>query len=205
MNMTTFELATLGAFDKPEYTHMHKLQIGNIGMFSVDHIERMIHSPVQNYIVPGLTSWLLGEPSERGKVRVFTCAREHHEHIVPHSHRYDFECMVVRGYVKNYIWCLDDMGDDFAVTTIRYKDEIGSFDRCHTEIAKYSARSNSYHQNEVYRMNHKQIHSIEFSRDAIVLFLEGPELTKESVMLEPYVGGKKIPTGTIEDWMYLRE
>lgn len=204
MKTTTFKLATLPQYPKIEILNS-KIEIGNIGMFSVEHIEKMMHSPIHNYIVPGLTSWLLGEPSERGKVRVFTSAREHHENIVPHSHRYDFECLVIRGHVKNHIWEIDPKGDDFCATTMRYKDEVGSFDRCESFIEKYSARSMCYTAGQTYGMEHTAIHSIEFSRDAIVLFLEGPELTLNSVMLEPYVGNRKIPTGTIEDWMYLRE
>ncbi len=83
----------------------------------IDFIKNMMHSPIHNYIVPGLTSWLIGNPSEFGKVRVFTCERNHKEAIVPHSHRYDFQCYVANGNVTNHIWYDDPKnGDEFIVS-----------------------------------------------------------------------------------------
>lgn len=107
-------------------------------MIDIGHIEKLMHSPVRNYIVPGLTSWLIGEPSSHGKVRVFTCERDHQEAIAPHSHRYDFQCMVLHGHVTNKIWSECTMGDEYCVTEMRYKDEIGSYERCNSSVKKYS-------------------------------------------------------------------
>ena len=37
----------------------------------IDLLKKMRHSPVRNYAVPGLTSWLVGEPGPNGCVRNF--------------------------------------------------------------------------------------------------------------------------------------
>lgn len=71
---------------------------------SVDHILSLTHSHVHNYVIPGLTSSLIGEQSPHGSVRVFQCLRDHQEVITPHSHRFDLTCIVLRGSVMNRIW-----------------------------------------------------------------------------------------------------
>jgi hypothetical protein len=53
-------------------------------------------------------------------------------------------------------------------------------------------------------MRYNEIHSIKFSKDAIVLFFEGPTVTDSSFVLEPVVEGEYIPTMTTEPWMFRR-
>ena len=91
------------------------------------HIESLMHSPIHNYIIPGLSSWMIGEKSNFGTVRAFTCEREHIESISPHSHRYDFECFVVKGSVKNILWEKSEDGDLYQETEIEYLGEIGNY------------------------------------------------------------------------------
>jgi hypothetical protein len=79
----------------------------------------MRHSRLGNYIVPGLTSHLVGG-AEFGKVRVFSTERSARDFITPHSHRFDFTSLVLSGTVHNtlYIksaanaeaWCLSTIG-----------------------------------------------------------------------------------------------
>lgn len=173
-------------------------------MIDFEQLKSMMHSPVHNYIVPGLTSWLLGEPSEHGKVRLFSCERNHLEYIAPHSHRYDFQCIVLRGTVRNLIFTENRDGEEMVCTTVKYGREIGSYVVEHAEIKRYSYNSTIYSTSQQYAMKHNEIHSIYFSKDALVLFLEGPELKQTSLMLEPFINGKRIPTGTTHYWMFER-
>lgn len=65
-------------------------------------IEEFLHSRVDNYAgIPGLTSWMIGTSPNGGKIRMFHSYRDHDEFITPHSHRFDFECLVVEGEVEN--------------------------------------------------------------------------------------------------------
>ncbi len=142
-------------------------------MIDLSHIEKLMHSPVRNYIIPGLTSWLIGEPSTCGKVRVFTCERDHQEQIAPHSHRYDFQCMVLQGQVDNIIWNESILGDEYCVTEMIYKDEIGNYEKSDRTVKRYQCHSRKYNTTECYYMQSNQIHSISFSKGTVVLFFEG--------------------------------
>jgi hypothetical protein len=72
--------------------------------FSIPALRAMAHSPVRNYAIPGLTSWLIGQPSPKGTMRLFESSRQHQEAITPHSHRFDFQCWVLEGFVVNRVW-----------------------------------------------------------------------------------------------------
>lgn len=170
----------------------------------LDQLKSMMHSPVHNYIVPGLTSYLIGEPSEYGKVRLFNCERIQHEFIAPHSHRYNFHCIVLTGEVVNMLW-QESSGpdaDEYCRSTLRYKDEIGKFETMATENLLYDYHAKHYEPGDKYGMTHDQIHSIYFRKGTNVLFFEGPEVRDYSVMLEPVINGNKIPTGQVQDWMF---
>ena len=67
-------------------------------------LKAMANSRLGNYAgIPGLSSSLLGGP-KHGRVRLFDCSRAHEESIVPHSHRFDVLCLVLRGAVENHLW-----------------------------------------------------------------------------------------------------
>jgi hypothetical protein len=170
------------------------------------HIESMLTLPVHNYIVPGLTSWLIGEnPVTSEKVRAFTCSVNQQIGITPHNHRYDFQCQVLRGQVINTIWIEDSNGDEFVETRIKYGNEVGTYERQETKISKYIANPEVYFPGDWYGLDHDEIHSITFSKGAFVLFFEGKTLTNHSIMLEPYINGRHIPLGKVQDWMFQRE
>lgn len=167
-------------------------------------IESMKHSPVRNYGgIPGLTSWLIGEPSAHGLVRLMDCSRDHFEPIVPHSHRFDFECRVLAGSVRNILWEPSAKGDEYEALEVTYSGAPGEYAAPRPvgrSIWRYS--TNTYHEGETYSMFASEIHSIFFSRGTQVLFFEGPQTTSTSLMLQPVVGGETIPTFKVEPWMF---
>lgn len=183
----------------------------NADKFSVEMLLEMRHSPIKNYIVPGLTSYLIGGTPESGRVRLFDCERDHQESIVPHSHRFDFQCWVLRGHVVNRVWTenrnpYDDKGDRFFMSTLTYSGEQGKYEQKRNESSsRWMFKDDQYYEGECYRMSHHEIHSIRFSRDALVLFFEGPNVTDESNIIEPCVDYKVVPVFKTEDWMFLKE
>lgn len=170
-------------------------------------LQSMMHSPVRNYIVPGLTSWLIGNPSPAGTVRLFTSERNQQEAVTPHSHRFDFQCKVISGTVVNRIWrsAFDGKGDLFALSRLTYSGNFGEYTKDPAGTKRFDFSDHSYSKDEWYEMNHQEIHSIHFSKGAEVLFLEGPERQATTVILEPFVGDELIPTFRVESWMFKRE
>jgi hypothetical protein len=51
-------------------------------------------------------------------------------------------------------------------------------------------------------MTADQVHSIFFSRGAIVLFFEGSKESDTSIILEPFVNNEIVPTFKVEPWMF---
>jgi hypothetical protein len=167
-------------------------------------LEAMKHSPLHNYAgVPGLTSWMIGTGA-KGNVRLMECSREHHEAIIPHSHRFSFVCQVLAGTVMNVLWEPNDEGDEYAVTEMLYDGAPGSYTRASVERGLYRARKDVYTEGDTYSMEADQVHSIFFSRGAKVLFLEGEQTTTCSVILEPVVNGVIVPTFDVKEWMFLK-
>lgn len=171
-----------------------------------DVLEAMIHSPLQHYIAPGLTSYLVGG-LEHGKVRMFHSDREQREFITPHSHRFNFACIVLSGYARNVIF--EEVGrsaeetNTYACGTMQPAGEFGEYaftpgdtPRHFREIAK------TYKAGEFYSMQRGEIHSITFGKETAVLFLEGPEVIHESVVLEPWSSGGRVPTFATREWMF---
>jgi|SRR6185312_1524783 len=168
----------------------------------------MRHGRIRNYIAPGLTSWLIGG-SGHGMVRLFSSDRDTHELIVPHSHRFDFTCVVLRGKVTQVLYLETgraDQGNAYAVGKL--KTQPGGFGRYDFEPGKkpeyFSETEYEYLAGDTYRMRRHEIHSIRFSRGAEVLFLEGPEMASESKVLEPWSDGRRVPTFVTHPWMFDR-
>ena len=169
----------------------------------IDILQNMQNSIVQNYVIAGLRSSLVGG-GNFGRVRLFEASRFQQDSISPHSHRFDFACMVLRGTVINRIWheCNEQQGDFFEESVLVYQGEIGHHSKRVYGRNFYGHTLHLYSEGQCYSMSHNQIHSIEFSRDAIVLFFEGPQLSSQSVVLEPVVDGKVIPTYERRDYMF---
>jgi hypothetical protein len=170
-------------------------------------IGQMLHSPLQNYIAPGLTSFLCGGEAH-GKIRVLHSDRDQREFITPHSHRFDFACIVISGVATNVIYERAQPSQEtnaFAVGTLKRKQEFGDYEFCAGEGPSHFREIRStYEAGSFYAMTADQIHSIYFTRGATILFLEGPEVSPESVVLEPWSNGRRVPTFETREWMFQR-
>ncbi len=168
-------------------------------------LDGMKHSPIRNYGgIPGVTSWLIGAPSDRGLVRLMECSRTHHEPIVPHSHRFDFHCQVLAGVVHNVLWTPDEAGDMYTQTAIRYNGRPGEYTRVGSSRAAWRSDAQIYTAGSEYAMTAEQVHSIYFARGTSVLFFESPSKHATSVFLEPFVDGETVPTFKVEPWAFKR-
>lgn len=170
-------------------------------------------STLLNYVTPGLSSSLL----EKGTFRLFESSRHTEYFITPHSHRFGFFCIVLKGYVVNTIYerveenLKDDlMVDPYQVTYLE-QAEPDSFqyllesDTATKSPTYYRRVTTTYAQGQCYSMEYHQIHSIQFSKGAVVLFIEGPDVINISTILQPFVGGKEVPTFAREPWMFLKK
>lgn len=160
-------------------------------------LELLEHTPLNNYILAGLSSNLLGSTT-----RIFKNTRESIGMITPHSHRFDFQCLVLRGSVTNTLFLPSEDGDDYQVTATKYLGSPGHYEDLKTCRAMYLPESQKYSAGDWYGMTSDQIHTISFSRDAVVLFIEGKQKTDRSVYIEPHVNGETIPTMKTESWMF---
>jgi len=167
-------------------------------------LQAMKHSPIQNYGgIPGLTSWLIGAPGEHGLVRLMECSREHQEPIIPHSHRFNFRCLVLAGTVRNLVWKHGvKHGDEYQMSLLGYRGKPGEYAKQAMGVERWAVISSIYHEGQEYGMAADEVHSIFFSRGACVLFFEGPKVSDSSVILEPVVDGVVIPTFKVEPWMF---
>lgn len=177
---------------------------GDFSDVELEVVQSMMHAPIYNYAIPGLHSHMLGG-GEFGKVRMFTCDRNHQENITPHSHRFDFACLVLSGRVINKKWKAGPRGDWFAVTALEYLGEPGKYEMRDGGAERYAMEATPYTPGQWYSMTAEEIHSIEFSAGSRVLFLEGPERGANTVVLEPFVNGKRVQTMETKPWMFQRE
>jgi hypothetical protein len=182
-------------------------------MNAADNIKitnQMSHNSLHNYIVPGLRSDLVGG-GEYGKVRKFVALRGALDFVTPHSHRFDFTALVLRGRVRNtiYVQGNETDSDQWCRSTIDQvcgKDGIQEYN--HVRYASptwYRQQTQTYEAGDTYSMAYSDIHSIQFDKDSIVLFFEGPVKTTSSTMIEPWVDGKVLKTFKTEDWMFSRD
>ncbi len=166
-------------------------------------LSAMKHSPLHNYGgIPGLTSWLIGAPSEQGTVRLMECSRDHYEPIIPHNHRFDFECIVLCGNVRNIIWTADESGDEYQVSQLRYEGTPGNYQKDKIGVVRYKNKVELFRTGQKYGMSAEEIHSIFFGKDTKVLFFEGPDKGSSSFILEPFVNNEVVPTFKVEPWMF---
>jgi hypothetical protein len=172
----------------------------------IDFIDGMKHSPSRNYVIPGLTSWLIGKPSkEHGCVRMFTMSRHHEEPIVHHSHRFDFRCLVLNGMVSNHVWTRvfnTDDADLYEVSNLEFQGEIGKHTRTPVQRCYFRKHVSTFGAGDEYGMKAEHFHSIYFERGTSVLFFEGPNRLKISQILEPVVDNETIPLFKTENWMF---
>jgi hypothetical protein len=174
------------------------------------------HSPIQNYIVPGLKSYMIGNEGPNGCIRLFVASREQLVAIAPHNHRYDLVSRVLQGRVLNRIWTAytgalrDPAADYYVARKLTYKGAPGQYDTEDGDTALYTSSTRIYSasgensQTAQYSMSHKDIHSIQFSKDAAVLVMQGPDVSASSIVLLPKVDGETCDTAKTEPWMFKR-
>jgi hypothetical protein len=176
----------------------------------IGELRAMAHNRLDNYIVPGIRSELIGGPGG-SKVRMFTATREARDWVTPHSHRFNFTALVLAGVAHNTLFdrTAGGGGDEWCLSSI---DQVcgadGLRDYCHTrdtEPTRYMQFTRTYEAGDTYSMTHEEIHSVVFEKGTVVLFFEGPQVTSTSVMLEPWVNGKCLPTFRTEPWMFEKE
>lgn len=175
----------------------------------IEAVQPMLCSRLDNYIVPGLVSHIVGG-EHKGKVRLFSINRTATDFVTPHSHRFDFTCLVLKGRVQNTIFVEGgETGDEWCVSTIsQVCGPNGLLDYVHKRDDKptrWTQDTRTYEAGDTYSMRYDELHSIQFARGSKVLFFEGPQVTNESRMIEPWVGGQVVPTFRTEPWMFRRE
>jgi len=158
------------------------------------------HSELLDYVIPGLNSTLLKN------VRMFEMTRHQQHVIAPHSHRFDFACYVLEGKVINKIWVPTavDTADLYRETFLRYLGTPGNYTQRWGETKKYTSSSWNFGTGQWYQMSHDQIHSIHFEKGTKVIFFEGPDVSDESLMLEPFIERDLhvCSTGDVQPWMF---
>lgn len=166
----------------------------------------MAHSPVRNYIIPGLTSWLIGSPHKNGRVRLFYNERNHSETVIPHSHRYPLYCEVLEGHVTNTIWARskvkNDANDFYRISKIFPEDGFGKYRVEFFDTGWFYSVEQKYYKEQTYHLEAATIHSIKFSKGAAVLIFEGEQESESSSIIEPISDNVAIPTFKVEDWMF---
>ena len=117
-------------------------------------LDAMKHSSIRNYIIPGLTSWLISTPTkEHGCVRLFENARQLFHTIEPHSHRFDFSCQVLEGSVVNRVWrsaitSENGIADEFMVTFLQYEGATGNYSKTLGGVNRWVSTETEYKAGE---------------------------------------------------------
>lgn len=179
-------------------------------MSNLDQIEKFIRqesdSLLANYVIPGLESF----KASGVKVRMFDMTREQVSHIAPHSHRFNFACMVLSGVVQNILWKPQpksfgaEVGDLFVEKVNKYMGSPGQYEAVSRPLpVRYAPVKKSYGPGECYGMKHDEVHSIIFEDNAKVLFLEGDDVVNENIVLVPYDSRTGItPIDATQPWMF---
>ena len=169
----------------------------------IQQLDQMKSSPIRNYVIAGLDSFLISN----GKVRYFENSRQHQDSITPHSHRFDFSCIVLAGSVRNRVWseCRESEGDFFQSSTLKYAGEVGEHSVTPEGRGFWKYKETIYDVGDCYSMDSSEVHSIIFSRGAKVLFFEGENKSNESVIIEPVVRGEVIRTYQKLEYMFKRD
>tara|TARA_R110000851_G_C12822952_1_gene539806 strand:+ start:64 stop:603 length:540 start_codon:yes stop_codon:yes gene_type:complete len=168
--------------------------------FLANMLQDMKQDKVSNYVIAGLDSYLVSN----GNVRMFENSRNHQDQITPHSHRFNFACLVLEGSVINREWfeTSEEEGDFFESTILHYNGKIGSHTKSKEGRSFYAYLDTKHKEGDCYAMSAQQIHSIQFSKGAKVLFLEGPQITDTSIIIEPVIDGVVIPTYENKPYMF---
>ena len=170
--------------------------------------DKLKYSPIYNYILPGLTSWVLKPAGDgHGMIRMFEASRETQEFITPHSHRYGLHCEVLAGWVENTLWKTSEFlgasaNDEWMLCSLKYDGNPGEYTQTLGPISRYAKEIRRYATGSSYDLNYSQIHSVRFSQGAVVVITETEQRTDTTQILLPVAYGKAVPTFKVEPWMY---
>lgn len=174
----------------------------------INFLKQLGGTKLENYVSPGLSSTLLSE----GKFRIFENTRKQEYFITPHSHRYDLLSIVLKGVVTNTIYKHHSIPEKYlgiqklekyAISSIKPKGEFGKYEEKFQYVSTFARCTNRYGVGDAYHMRDDEIHTINFSEDAVVLLIESPEKTDTSLILQPVNEREEvIPTMKVEPWMF---
>lgn len=178
-------------------------------MNTIELLKSMASSTIGNYVLPGLDSSLIGKgDGQLGNVMLFEASRDQRMSVTPHSHKFDLATFVLRGRATNHIWFPGEEGhhDEFSlVETTPVDGGLGNgMTWKQGDRGPWTRTSRAYCTGESYSMSYDEIHSVDFSRDAILLFIEGPQVSASSTALLPVVDGEVLDTLRVEPWMFKR-
>ena len=164
------------------------------------------HSVIHNYGIAGMDSYLLGAAEDRQRLLHMT--RNQVDFVTPHSHKSDLTCEVLRGSVKNILFNQADefsnKSDMFAVANLMYNGVVGQYDKINFYIAApYEMKAELYTEGDTYFMSYDQIHSIFFTKNAIVRITEGPTVTTASQILQPVSDGTIVKNFHVHEGLFL--
>lgn len=143
---------------------------------------------IVNHVEHGLDSTLLSE----GMFRVFTANYETQVRL-PHSHKYDFACLVLKGSVLNRTYTPienskykenNELHAEYCVTI--QTGQLGDYKFNRQQRQAFQISEKLHSEGEWYQMTSEDIHTIRFSKGAVVLFIEGPAKTDQVEVLFPY-------------------
>lgn len=164
------------------------------------------HSVIHNYVIAGLDSYLIGDIENR--TRLFHMTRNQVDYITPHSHKFDLECEVLHGEVINTIFTQRDEGyegDAFLKSSIMYLGEAGSYRKSpHGEVKIFTMESTTYQAGDVYHLKHDQIHSIQFTKGAMVKITEGVKQDDFTEILEPFSNRRIVKNFKVHDGLFVK-
>lgn len=143
---------------------------------------------IVNHAEHGLDSTLLSQ----GLFRVFTANYETQVRL-PHSHKYDFACLVLKGSVLNRVYKPiennkfkenNELHAEYCVAIQTGALGDYKFDKQYRQAFEIAEKLHG--EGDWYQMTHEDIHAIRFSKGAVVLFIEGPAVTDQVEVLFPY-------------------
>ena len=143
---------------------------------------------IVNHVEHGLDSTLLS----KGLFRIFEANYETQVRL-PHSHKYNFACLVLKGSVLNRVYKPiennkykenNELHAEYCVAIQTGTLGDYKFNKQHRQAFEITEKLHG--EGDWYQMTHEEIHTIRFSKGALVLFIEGPAVTDQVEVLFPY-------------------
>lgn len=174
-----------------------------------DNLINISYNPIKNYILPGMESRLIHQTEDGETLRIFVSTRHQEDSVIPHSHRFNLTCKVMRGFVWNTIWTKtsDPYFDAYTSILQGYGGNPGVYhDPQELSIDLWKFSTNVYKSGEIYCMDKSVVHSIKFAKDSVVLVYETDrDDSQGSIYLEPNVDEQTIHTFAVQPWMFKGE